>query len=337
MMTLESRRRLAPMLLLASIALGCDSSPEASDLGSETHFLTSCNATCADGFSCLCGVCTVTCREAADCTSESGAARCIASAPRVADGTCSQGEPSFCDVSCTKADDCRSLGASHRCLLGFCRAPEPPPARCQRADTTGQGAVVLGDALIELSTFVAQLNELAHGAGALAPNVGFRSYATSLNSFLGVDTFPISAQYELARSEAPVRMVLMNGGETDALQLTCGENPSSACPALIAAADGAARLFADMAAGGVRDVVYLYYAEPFEQPGIAAELSALRPLLRAACENAPLTCHFLDLRPTFEGHESQYYAPDGLVFNDAGAGAAAHAAFELVQRRCIDW
>jgi hypothetical protein len=92
-----------------------------------------------------------------------------------------------------------------------------------------------------------------------------------------------------------------------------------------------------MAADGVRDVVYFYYADPFEQPAIAAELAALRPLVRSACENAPLTCHFLDLRPAFEGHESQYYAPDGLVFNDAGAGAAAQAVFELVQRRCIDW
>jgi hypothetical protein len=336
-MTIESGCRWVTALLLAGMALGCNSSPEAVDLGSETHFLSSCSETCVDGFSCLCGACTLACSDVTDCRAQSAAARCIASTPRVADGTCSQGEPSFCDVSCAEADDCRNLGASHRCVQGYCRAPEPPPANCERADTTGESAVVLGDALIELSPFVARLTELAHDAGALDANRGFRSYATSLNSFLGTDTFSISAQYELARSEASVRTVLMNGGETDALQLSCGENPNSSCPALIAAADGAARLFAAMAADGVRDVVYFYYAEPFEQPAISAELSALRPLLRSACENAPLTCHFLDLRPAFEGHESEYYAHDGLVFNDAGAAAAARAVFELVQRRCIEW
>jgi hypothetical protein len=197
--------------------------------------------------------------------------------------------------------------------------------------------VIIGDALIELSSFVAQLEALAHAAGALAPDAGFRSYATSLNSFLGADTFPISAQYEAARTEAPVRMVMMNGGETDTLQRTCGDNPTSACPALIAAAEGATRLFAAMAADGVRDVVYFYYAEPFEQPAIAAELNALRPLLRTACESAPLSCHFLDLRPTFQGQEDRYYAHDGLVFNDAGASAAAKAVFDVVQRHCIAW
>jgi hypothetical protein len=336
-MRIESGYRLAAALLLLGLGLGCDSSPKASDLGSETHFLRSCSETCGGGFSCLCGVCTLTCSDVSDCSSESPAARCITSAPREADGTCSQGEPAFCDVSCTRAGDCRSLGASHRCVQGYCRAPESPPAECKRADTTGESAVVLGDALIELSPFVTQLAELAHDAGALDRNRGFRSYATSLNSFLGVDTFPISAQYELARSEAPVHTVLMNGGETDALQLTCGESPNSSCPALIAAADGAARLFAAMAADGVRDVVYFYYPEPFQQPAILAELRALRPLLRSACESAPLACHFLDLRPAFEGHESEYYANDGLVFNEAGAAAAAKAVFELVQRRCIEW
>ena len=196
---------------------------------------------------------------------------------------------------------------------------------------------MLGDALIELSTFVSQLEALAQTAGALDRDTGFRSYATSLNSFLGVDTFPISAQYEAARTEGPVRMVMMNGGETDTLQLTCGDNPTSACPALIAAAAGATQLFATMAADGVREVVYFYYAEPFNQPAVLSELNALRPLLRAACENAPLTCHFLDLRPAFEGREDQYYAHDGLVFNDAGAGAAAKAVFDVVQRYCIAW
>ena len=337
MRTIEWGRLLGAALLLIGLGVGCNGSPEASDLGSETHFLTTCSETCADGYSCLCGACSLTCSDVSECSAESSAARCVASGPRVADGTCSQGEPAFCDVTCTEARDCRSVGAAHRCVQGYCRAPEPPPGACERTDTTGASAVVLGDVLIELSTFVTQLDQLARDAGALDDDAGFRSYATALNSFLGVDTFPISAQYEAARADGPVRMVMMNGGETDALQLTCGDNPTSACPALVAAATGATELFATMAADGVRELVYFYYAEPFEQPAIAAELGAMRPLIRAACENAALECHFLDLRPVFEGREAEYYARDGLTFNDAGAGAAAKAVFELVQRRCLAW
>lgn len=329
--------RLVAALLLGGVALGCDSSPEAKDLGSETHFLATCSETCADGYSCLCGACTLACSDLGECSSGSLAARCVPAGPRVADGTCSQGVSAFCDVACAEDRDCRSVGLSHRCIQNYCRAPEPPPGACQRTDTTGASAVILGDALIELSTFVSQLEALAHAADALDRDAGFRSYATSLNSFLGVDTFPISAQYAAARAEGPVRMVMMNGGETDALQLSCGDNPNSACPALTAAADGATQLFATMAADGVRELVYFYYAEPFNQPAILSELNALRPLLRAACENAPLTCHFLDLRATFDGREAQYYAHDGLVFNDAGAAAAAKAVFDLVQRYCIAW
>lgn len=337
MRMIEWGRRFAAILLLCGFAAGCDSGPEASDLGSETHFLRACTETCADGYSCLCGACTLVCSDAMECSAESSTARCTASAPRVADGTCSAGEPSFCDVSCAEDRECRSVGASHRCVQGYCRAPEPAAPACLRTDTTGESTVILGDVLIELSTFAAQLSELARKAGALDQDASFRSYASSRNSFLGVEMYPISAQYEAARGEGAVRTVLMNGGETDTLQLTCGDTPTSACPALIAARDGAERLFATMAADGVRELVYFYYAEPFEEPAIAAELGALRPLIRAACENAPLECHFLDLRPVFEDHEDEYYSHDGLTFNDAGAGAAAKAVFDVVQRRCIAW
>ena len=337
MRTIEWARLLAACLVAGSIAFGCDGSPTAQELGSETHFLTVCSESCGAEFSCVCGACTRTCSEAAECRSLSSVARCTPADPRVADGTCSAGESAFCDVGCTVDADCRAVGAAHRCVGGYCREPAPKPGVCVRGDEAAAGAVVIGDALIELSSFLSQLNEAGRAAGVFAPDAGFRGYASSLNSLLGTDTLTIASQYDSARADGPVTLVVMNGGETDALQLTCGETPTSSCPALVAAADGASRLFATMAAGGVRELVYLYYAEPFEQPAIAAELSALRPLLRAACEGSALACHFVDLRPVFEGHESEYYADDGLVWNDAGAGAAARAAFELMQRLCLDW
>ena len=49
-----------------------------------------------------------------------------------------------------------------------------------------------------------------------------------------------------------------------------------------------------------------------------------------------MPCHWLDLRPVFEGHYASYVTGvDGIVFSDAGAHAAAQALWDLVEERCI--
>jgi hypothetical protein len=63
-------------------------------------------------------------------------------------------------------------------------------------------------------------------------------------------------------------------------------------------------------------------------------LHVIRPLLQGVCENSTAPCHWLDLRPTFEGHYSDYMQLDGIP-TDAGAQAAAAAVWEMITDSCL--
>ncbi|WP_437284301.1 alpha/beta hydrolase family esterase [Sorangium sp. So ce406] len=92
--------------------------------GSETNFLTSCDAGCEEGLACLCGVCTRACSAADECTALASGAACVAVAERPAEAACAAAESAaFCDLSCSGDADCEPLGAPFRCQGGFCRAP----------------------------------------------------------------------------------------------------------------------------------------------------------------------------------------------------------------------
>ncbi len=95
--------------------------------GGETHFLATCTSSCADGFSCVCGVCTKACTTVSSCASLGTDATCVA-----ADGVgdtrdCSmqatRGSAAVCDKRCVSADDCAGLGSATACRGGLCREP----------------------------------------------------------------------------------------------------------------------------------------------------------------------------------------------------------------------
>lgn len=61
----------------------------------------------------------------------------------------------------------------------------------------------------------------------------------------------------------------------------------------------------------------------------------LRPLIRAACDSAPLPCHWLDLRPAFADHDAEYIQADELNPTDAGSRASADAIWAVMQQYCV--
>ncbi len=108
-------------LVSSSLVGGCrsDTGPTT---GSESHFLRQCQATCAAGFECLCGVCSRQCAEDGDCRDLHSRAECIAVADRPAEWTCpDEAVNAFCDVRCSTAADCSGLGSGFLCRSGFCR------------------------------------------------------------------------------------------------------------------------------------------------------------------------------------------------------------------------
>lgn len=341
----ESNTAWAWLLALAWGVLGpsCDGGP-VDEAGSETHFLRGCGQSCAPGFTCSCGVCTRACAHADACTALAAEAECVAVEPRVASGRCSPSETaSYCEVTCLVDADCASLGETVRCDAGYCRHTDSPPTLepstpppCERADIAASEVVILGDALIELSPFTEYLEQTARENGALAEGEHYRSYASSLMSFLAEGAFAIASQYTTSRAEGAARVVIMNGGATDMLQHPCAGALSPDCPQVRAAVRGAEALFSRMAADGVEHVVYVFYSDPRNDAALKEGLDTLRPLLHNACGRSPVACHWIDLHPAFEGHDD-YLGPDGIVWSDAGARASSTLVWELLELRCIPW
>lgn len=329
--------------LLAFVA--CASGKLTPQTGSETHFLTACTESCAAGADCVCGTCTQTCAADADCSALASSATCVALAPRVAEGRCSaEDAPSACDVSCLGPDDCVALGAGYDCVSGYCRRGAPPPVAgeplaCTPSVVPGSSIAIIGDSLIQLSSFTADFEQAATQAGVLADGDHVRDYSSYLNSVLAGGGFGIMNQWTKARTEGPVHLVIMDGGATDVLNAPCGAAPAADCPAILAAAAGAEALLAAYAADGVAQVIYAFYSDPSDDSANAsleASLDVMRPYIRNACGRAAIPCHFLDLRPSFAGHPD-YLGPDGIVWSDAGATASAGDVLGLLVDRCAAW
>lgn len=350
-------RALSALLLGALLAAVACSEAQGSDINGETHFLKTCDgdSACGSGLTCLCGVCSRACDMSADCSA-------FPSAECVLPETCSVEPVPRCDVRCTGNSDCGVLTSAHRCEAGFCRIPSGSGGAagsgggggsgassgsgaggesagaggadaCVRGETAGNQVVVLGDTFMALTHQVtAGVEELARAAGALPAGERYRDESSSMNN--GLAGGGILDQYAGAFTDAPVDVVIMNGGGADVLTALCDEPPSADCPAVAAAVTAVRELFVRMAADGVDHVVYAFYPDPGDA-GVRARMDALRPLVEVACAESPVPCHFRDLRPTFEGRYGEYIAADGLNPTAAGALAAANAIWATMQEFCV--
>lgn len=333
--------RALGVLVLAGLAAlpGCTAGDLVDEGGSETHFLSRCEGTCGGDFVCRCGVCTRACAESASCADLAPGAACVALAPRVAALRCASApEPATCEVPCVSDADCAELGAAARCTAGYCRvssepsdAPEPP--RCEPRDIEANAIVVIGDSLLQLSGFAGQLEGVASENGALAEGDGYRDYSSAERSFLAQGPASVATQYTMSQNEGTARVVVMNGGATDMLSYPCQDALTPDCPQVRDAVRGAEQLFQRMADDGVEHVIYLSYPQT-RNARLNAGLDVLLPLVENVCGKSPLACHWLDLRPVFDGHD-EYFGPDGIVLSEAGARATAAATWELMQSHCI--
>jgi hypothetical protein len=194
--------------------------------------------------------------------------------------------------------------------------------------------LIIGDSFFAASHAITGfMEELARGAGVIAPGERYRDNSKLIENALSYMGNGIASQYTDAVAESPVSVVIMNGGGADALLSSCA-SPDTDCPAIEEAAAGARELFARMAQDGAVDVLYVFYPNPLDDP-TRAMVDALRPLAQEACDTADLPCHWIDLRPLFEGHYDEYIEDDGLNPTTAGALATAEAIWAMMQRECI--
>ena len=327
---------LCALGLLLIFSCSTKASPQ---VGSETHFLRYCGEGCEAGTECLCGVCTKVCAATADCANLGGVASCAPLGPRVAEQRCGAAEAgSVCDAPCLGDADCSKLSPERICADGYCREPgpafKPEPAACMPPKLGTADLLILGDVLIELTSFAADFEQAAVSAGNLSAGEHYRNLAAGGSSLLATGALSIDNEYTSARASGAARVILMDGGATDVLTGQCAGMLTPDCPAAHAAVSGAEQLFARFARDGVEHVVYFFYGDPVGNPTLKDGLDLMRPLLRNACGRSPVPCHWLDLRPTFTGHP-EYVAAEGLVFTDAGAAVAAAATYAFMQKQCV--
>ncbi len=122
-------RAVATACYLASGVCATLSNPacraEGPETGSETNFLSRCDGSCAEGLTCLCGVCTRSCSALDECASLAPDVECVPVGARSAETACRDVQvDAFCDLPCGSDADCDSLGSSFRCESGYCRVPD---------------------------------------------------------------------------------------------------------------------------------------------------------------------------------------------------------------------
>jgi hypothetical protein len=194
--------------------------------------------------------------------------------------------------------------------------------------------LVVGDSFFASShQITAYLEDLARSAGALPAGERYRDNSRLAANGLALGGSGILDQYTSATAEAPVEVVIMNGGGADVLLGSC-DTADASCPIVAAAADAVQALFAQFAADGVEHVVYVFYPDPVDA-NVRARMDALRPLAESACAESRVACEWLDLRSVFAGHYAEYIQGDGLNPTAAGSQASAAAIWSVMQQRCI--
>jgi hypothetical protein len=285
---------------------------------------------CSDELQCLCSACALPCANDADCSALAAGALCVQREARSLEHACSEtAVEGSCELPCSSDADCATLGPDHRCDSGYCRGLA---SDCVTGEIAASEVAVLGDNFFAVSdAFVLELERLARSSGALQDQERYRNYSSALVGPFGGGN-DLSTQYSTAVAEGTPRVIVLDIGGPDAL-LPCPSPPAADCPALANAATGAEQLLAQMGSDGVEAVVVLFYPTP-QDAELAAKFDVLRPMVQGACFNSAVPCHFLDLRPTFEGR-ADYLDAEGVLPTDSGAVATANAVWGVMRKRCI--
>ena len=168
---------------LAACALGstcAKSTPPAEGGESNTNWLRVCapDDDCGDGFSCVCGACTVACQDDVTCEGHGGGATCSA-LPASCGGGGAKLPAAACLAECTRDEDCDALEGG-LCRAGVCarrtnakcpsieagvQTPRAVNAAVRRYDTvTGMRVAIVDDSGVYYFDQTGALLALPHGA-----------------------------------------------------------------------------------------------------------------------------------------------------------------------------
>ncbi|WP_437319351.1 SGNH/GDSL hydrolase family protein [Sorangium sp. So ce385] len=195
---------------------------------------------------------------------------------------------------------------------------------CVTGQTRGNQVAVIGESFIAATHGITQqIEKQAKANGSLAENERYIDNSVS-GTTLANDQIP--SQYRKAAENGMIKYVLMDGGGNDCLLRGDGD-------AALAAAES---LFETMAGDNVEKVVYFFYPDPIgnQFASLKTCLDALRPKMKELCDGLTSPkCYWLDLRPTWNGHNE--YTQDGIHPTSAGSIATGDAVWEVMKENCV--
>jgi lysophospholipase L1-like esterase len=196
---------------------------------------------------------------------------------------------------------------------------------CVKGQTHGKDVAILGESFIAAGSIVTELETLAKAAGSLPSTEHYVNNAVSGTTIAGangnVDQFN-----KAISSSGTIKYVIMDGGGNDCLQ---ANSPTQAL-------SGADKLFTLMTSKNVEKVLYFFYPDPIGSQfnNLKSCLDQLRPMMKAKCDGlASPKCYWLDLRPTWNGHNE--YTSDGIHPTAAGSKATAAAIWPVAVQNCV--
>ena len=141
-------------LCLLGLVAGCKADRPGPSLGSDTNWLRACSSDGqCDSSACRCGVCTRSCRQAADCGAAAAGRLCIEAGElsetscRLAFSEASSG--GFCSQPCTRHTDCGPSGGSAVfCIEGTCLPGGATTPRGSVASVAADAGVAISDAAL---------------------------------------------------------------------------------------------------------------------------------------------------------------------------------------------
>jgi lysophospholipase L1-like esterase len=192
--------------------------------------------------------------------------------------------------------------------------------------------LLIGNSYIAMSHQITRdLEQFAKNAGILASGDNFIDNSEIAARLSGGSVKTIPQQYADGNRGKQVRWVIMEGGGND-LEESCNP-PRPSCPNLQNAVNALRDLLTEMGSDGVIKVIYFFYPDPQGLDELKAQLDVLRPLIQDVVNSSrEPVCYWLDLRPVFQGHYSEYVQPDGTHPTSAGSRAAAEAIWDIIER-----
>jgi hypothetical protein len=201
-----------------------------------------------------------------------------------------------------------------------------------KGTTKASEVVFIGESFIALSGAIPRLTtQLARDAGTIGMGDSYRSYAVSGTQ---LTTGEIPMQYEDAKREGAVKVILMDGAGNDLLLGNrCQNGFDASCMEIVSVVD---KLFKELKQDGVKDVVYFFYPDPM---GIGAQIKdamdMLRPEMKKFCDGSTdVRCIWVDQRESWDGNYDKYTS-DGIHPTDAGAMASAQQIWDAMVAHCI--